>query len=361
LSPIYDDLVNNIYQGKVKDGDIDKATAADTAHKLTTALMDGYGRSLPEIDYTTPDYEMLSHLQRNVYHFSAAKNYQQIKSLTEALIAPPREGQAHGEVRSWNEYKQAAKDILKDYNVKWLETEYHAAIAGGQMAAKWVGFEAGAETMPFLKYETAGDSRVRDEHRRLEGVVKAIDDAFWKTYYPPNGWNCRCNVVQLPYHATPTPDSRIQKPDIPKEWRVNLAQKHLVFPPDSAYYIDMPKDIRKAEIALQRADVKAFSKEHLVGKSFPSPVGDVRITGTGMKETINQNHDYEFQKNAALYRIPQLLNTGKLVHSAPDINGKPFTYHYLEVRIAGKKSYMNIREDGRGDKILYTITDKIRK
>jgi len=98
-----------------------------------------------------------------------------------------------------------------------------------------------------------------------------------------------------------------------------------------------------------------------VGNKYQSSIGDVHITSTGMKEAINQNHDYEFEKNNALYRLPQLLKEGKYISSAPDISGKPFNYHYLEVRVAGKKSYLNIREDNKGNKSFYTITDKIRK
>ncbi len=354
LSPIYEDLVNKIHKGIIETGMIDKATAEHTAQRLLAGLFDGYGNTLENIDYDTPDFEMLSHLSRNVYQFSAAKNYQQIKSLTEALMDGER-------IRSFSEYKIEAAKILKEFNQAWLETEYNAAIAGGQMAAKWVGFEAGADDMPSLQYRTVGDSRVREEHKLLDGVVKGIYSSFWKTYYPPNGWNCRCSVIQLPHKAQETPDKNIVYPDIPKMYRVNLAQKRLVFPEGSAYFIGLPKDIRKAEVTLQRGEVISWAKEHLAGNGFGSPVGDVMVSNKNLKSAISKAHDYEFERNNAIYRLPQHLQQSKHVLSAPDDKGRPFTWHYLETTIAGKKSYINVREDGYGIKYVYSISDKLQK
>lgn len=37
--------------------------------------------------------------------------------------------------------------------------------------------------------------RPRRAHVALDGITKAADDPFWRTYYPPNGWGCRCRVV----------------------------------------------------------------------------------------------------------------------------------------------------------------------
>jgi hypothetical protein len=45
---------------------------------------------------------MLANLQTDVYHFSAAKNYQQLKSLTGALVDDD------GKVRSFSDFKKAA-------------------------------------------------------------------------------------------------------------------------------------------------------------------------------------------------------------------------------------------------------------
>lgn len=47
---------------------------------------------------------------------------------------------------------------------------------------------------PYWMYVTAGDGRVRDTHAALDGAVYRADDPFWKVWYPPNGYKCRCHV-----------------------------------------------------------------------------------------------------------------------------------------------------------------------
>lgn len=38
---------------------------------------------------------------------------------------------------------------------------------------------------------------MREEHAILDGITLPFDDKFWDEFFPPNGWNCRCNVVQV--------------------------------------------------------------------------------------------------------------------------------------------------------------------
>lgn len=63
------------------------------------------------------------------------------------------------------------------------------------MAEKWERLQETKDLFPNLEFRTVGDDRVRDEHERLNGIIKPIDDDFWSRYYPPLDWRCRCDVV----------------------------------------------------------------------------------------------------------------------------------------------------------------------
>jgi len=50
---------------------------------------------------------------------------------------------------------------------------------------------------PYLRYSAVLDDRTRPNHEALDGVIRRVDDAFWTNNLPPNGINCRCEVVSL--------------------------------------------------------------------------------------------------------------------------------------------------------------------
>lgn len=73
------------------------------------------------------------------------------------------------------------------------------------MAAKWEDFMQDGDRYN-LQYRTQRDKRVRPAHAALDRVTLPITDPFWQDYFPPNGWNCRCTVVQVlkeKYPVTP--------------------------------------------------------------------------------------------------------------------------------------------------------------
>ena len=51
------------------------------------------------------------------------------------------------------------------------------------------------ERRKYWQYQTAGDSHVRETHMAMDGRVFPADSKVWDTWYPPNGFGCRCTVV----------------------------------------------------------------------------------------------------------------------------------------------------------------------
>ncbi|MDB0610916.1 phage minor head protein [Tenacibaculum maritimum] len=90
--------------------------------------------------------------------------------------------------------KKEVLKVHKNYNKNYLQAEYQTAKASGQMIRKWDEIQEQKEIYPNLEYRTVGDSHVRDEHQLLNGVIKPIDDTFWDSHYPPNGFRCRCTI-----------------------------------------------------------------------------------------------------------------------------------------------------------------------
>jgi SPP1 gp7 family putative phage head morphogenesis protein len=62
------------------------------------------------------------------------------------------------------------------------------------------------------EYVTVGDDRVRPEHAVLNGVRLPKEDSRWNSIMPPNGWNCRCSVIEV----FDTDDHRVVDPE-PRE------------------------------------------------------------------------------------------------------------------------------------------------
>lgn len=74
-----------------------------------------------------------------------------------------------------------------------FDTNLRTAYARGA----WERIERNAATMPYLLYDAILDTRTRPDHRAWDGTVLRVDDPWWRTHYPPNGWRCRCSVIQL--------------------------------------------------------------------------------------------------------------------------------------------------------------------
>ncbi len=116
-----------------------------------------------------------------------------------------KDSDENGERKPFERFLNDVQKIDSTYNSNYLRAEYNFVQSSAEMAAKWEQFAEDGDRYN-LQYRTAGDGKVRPEHAALNGVTLPPSDPFWEEYYPPNGWNCRCTVVQVrkqKYPATP--------------------------------------------------------------------------------------------------------------------------------------------------------------
>jgi len=103
-----------------------------------------------------------------------------------------------------------------------LQTIYRTNMQSAYAVGQWDAIQEAKEVMPYLMYDAVDDFRTRPEHAAMDEIVRPVDDGFWSSHYPPNGFNCRCSVIQLSaedlkeYGLKQTPMSAIMKPG--KEW-----------------------------------------------------------------------------------------------------------------------------------------------
>jgi SPP1 gp7 family putative phage head morphogenesis protein len=78
-----------------------------------------------------------------------------------------------------------------------LETIYRVNVQTAYMAGRFQEQLANVDDRPYWQYVAVLDGKTRPSHRAMNGKIFRYDDPFWSSFYPPNGWYCRCRVIAL--------------------------------------------------------------------------------------------------------------------------------------------------------------------
>lgn len=183
-------------KNSINSNDIDNKAVQPFLNGINTILQDGFNRG---IEHSVP-FVIKRNLSENIYIFSGAKTYAELKELSGLLL------DTGGNIKPFSKFWQDVQSIYPEYNQSYLDAEYIFATQSAQMASKWNEYETDGDRYN-LQYRTANDDRVRESHWLLHNTTLPPSDPFWNDYFPPNGWRCRCTTIQVRKSKYPESDS----------------------------------------------------------------------------------------------------------------------------------------------------------
>lgn len=226
LADLWVDVVAGMYRDKAPPKEGVATEIVKSQAQLMTAPI---GEIFGDVDWNSPDYVLREYIKRNLWDFSVAKNYQEIKKLNNLLL------RENGSLRPWHEFKREAQKVV-GMSVRHLETEYRTIVAGGQMTRKWLEIQRDKHLFPYVRFDVVKDNRVSDICKPLDGVIVTVDDPMLAYYFPPNHFNCRTDVSRL-RRATPTEKYRL--PKIPEAFKNNPGVSGKIFTEKHPYFKGM--------------------------------------------------------------------------------------------------------------------------
>lgn len=215
-----------------------------TTRKLNGAIAQGIGKA-------PISSLMRESLEQSNRVFSGFKVFHQMHE------AFPKMVDSSGLKKPFEQFSNEVLSIHETYNKHYLRSEYNFAVGSSQMAARWERFAAQGDRY-LLQYRTAKDEHVRESHRKLHNVTLPVESRFWDEYFPPNGWGCRCTVVQVLKGKYPTSDEQRAMQDAGQStagkhaemFRFNPGKQRACYPAYNPYTISACTDCTKSGFKL---------------------------------------------------------------------------------------------------------------
>lgn len=247
-------LIQGIFNGDITEYELPENLYYAIGDYLKSGVYKGFGTDFTKLTkqineevltkFTEGDLELLTELRTNVYMFSAAKTYQQVKEMTEKLIGED------GKITPFSEFKQAATEIFETYNEDYLKAEYDTAITGAQEAVKWQEIEKNKDILPLVIYSAIGDAC--EICQPLDGMTAKVDDPVWNTVAPPNHFNCRCLLEQMEEDEGKETEGRDElvngvSEKMDDSFKMNTGKDGYVFKEDHPYFSVPKADVEFAQ------------------------------------------------------------------------------------------------------------------
>jgi len=200
-------------------------------------------------------YKLAEEYQVRAFTVSGYSKIQVLNQFHGELLKAIKEG------TTMTEFKNRMNDFLQDKGYKGI-TNFQAdnIFRTNIQTAYQVGhyrqmMDPGVlKLRPYWQYDAVNDKHTRLSHHAMDGRVFKADDPIWDTWYPPNGFRCRCGVKTLSARQVKERGLTVEE-EVPRSAEINgsFVNVHpdpkfdtnpakVVFKPDLADYPDSLKN-----------------------------------------------------------------------------------------------------------------------
>jgi hypothetical protein len=333
-----DDSMKRIAGEITNDTLIHKGLFDYTRKNLISGIDNVYGN----IKYDDPAFGKVQEMKRNLANFAGFKSFHQTHHIRQAK-------------------PEQLPAINGKYNVNWMRTEYVHTVRSARGAKNWQRYEADKDLYPYLEYMPSTAAEPRNDHKRLYGVVKPVDDPFWDTWMPPADWGCRCGVRQVRNNADALePPEDIKLP--PKAMRNNpgktgkiITDQHPMMGRVGENLREkIQKEARYLELNTEKKRLQALKIDNV---TLPDNK-EALVSTKGIKKTLN---DCDINEYAILDNLNYFVKNADYVEPRLPLGNKVNVLYSHFYRLKTKKViYVLIWETTDHEFIFHSITYQIR-
>jgi SPP1 gp7 family putative phage head morphogenesis protein len=136
----------------------------------------------------------------------------QLKTVFDALQRAIDEG------TSFDQFKKECGDIFerRGWTGKraWrVDNIFRTNIQTAYNVGRYKQLNEDVDVLPYWMYSAVNDSRTRPEHLAMNGRVWPANHPTWDTWYPPNGYRCRCSVIALTENQVKNRGAKVEEKD----------------------------------------------------------------------------------------------------------------------------------------------------
>jgi SPP1 gp7 family putative phage head morphogenesis protein len=153
-------------------------------------------------------YDLWQNAHRKTFTVAKAMREDILKDIRSSLESALEEGKTFQQFQKelkptlqkkgwWGEVvvaKDGALEKVQLGSMYRLKTIYSVNMQTAYQTGRYKTQIENTDNRPYWEYIAVLDSRTRPEHAQLHGLIFRYDDPFWNSFYPPNGWRCRCRV-----------------------------------------------------------------------------------------------------------------------------------------------------------------------